>query len=67
MTKGKEHTPLPFCFTCNKVLTIDTVLLHIEHRTGKQSFMDIYNEAVSNVESKEKDIKRGKRNRNRMR
>ena len=43
---GKEDTPLPFCFTCNKVINLDNAILHLGHNTGKKSWRQMYDEAI---------------------
>jgi len=44
---GKEDTPLPFCFTCNKVIqTVEEMMFHASHKTGKKSWRQMYDEAM---------------------
>ncbi len=48
MTKPEE-TPLPFCFTCNKVIKVDPVdvMFHLKHKTGTKTWKQIYNQAIN--------------------
>jgi len=45
-----ENTPMPFCITCNKVITADNAMLHVGHNTGNKSFRQIYDDAVKNTQ-----------------
>ena len=44
---GKEDTPLPFCFTCNKVIqAVEEMMFHVNNKTGKKSWRQMYDEAL---------------------
>lgn len=44
---GDENTPLPFCFTCNKVIqSVDGAMFHVKHNVGQKTFKQIYDDAM---------------------
>ena len=40
---------MKFCFDCNKVIFVDNILDHINHRIGEQTFKQMYDEAMTKV------------------
>ncbi len=35
------------CVDCNKVVTVENVILHIHHRIVEQTFKEMYDEAMT--------------------
>jgi len=43
---------MKFCFDCNKVITINNILSHANHRIGEKTFKQIYDDAISKSEER---------------
>jgi len=43
---------MKLCVDCNKVITLDNILIHVNHRIVEQTFKEMYDEAMTRAKGK---------------